>query len=75
MATPGNRREETPLERARRDPRGVEHDWLRATEEGTGQVTLEEAIDVATGGVPRPPTPPQAPEGDRHGRPIVDRFG
>lgn len=66
---------ETPLERAQRDPTGIQRDWLTATEEGTGQATLEEAIDVATGGDPQPPLPSAAPETDHRGRPIVDRFG
>jgi hypothetical protein len=47
-ATP-DRHEETPLERAERDPIGLQRDWLHANEEETGQETLEGAINAATG--------------------------
>lgn len=75
MATPDTRDQEDPQERAERDPRGLQHDWLTATEEDTGQSTLEEAIDVATGDDPRSPLLPDIPEGDSEGRSITKRFG
>ena len=52
MAHP-DRRDEAPRELASRDPIGFEDKWLRATEDETGQDTLEGAIDVATGADPR----------------------
>jgi hypothetical protein len=75
MATDETRHREEPEERAKRDPIGLQHDWLTATEDGTGQSTLEEAIDVATGGDPRSPLLPDIPEGDRDGQSITKRFG
>lgn len=42
-------RAETPLDRAERDPIGLQHDWLHANEADTGEETLERAIDAATG--------------------------
>ena len=51
--TNAKRHAEDREERAARHPIAAEDAWLRATEETTGQDTLEGAIDVATGAAPR----------------------
>jgi hypothetical protein len=66
------------FERAERDPIGVEHDLLTATEEGTGQQTLERAQVVARG-LP-PPDDPDEPVvngykgGDRRLEPSIEEI-
>ncbi len=73
-ATP-DRHPETPLERAERDPIGLQHDWLHAHEENTGQGTLEAAIDVATGTDPAITTEAGAREAQERDRIIRTQFG
>ena len=66
------------FERAERDPLGVERDVLSATEEGTGQQTLDRAQVVARG-LP-PPDHPDEPVvngyqgGDRHLEPPIEEI-
>ena len=75
MSTEPERYKETPLERAERDPIGLQHDWLHATEEATGQDTLEGAIDAATGTDPHAAREAGAHEARERERIIRTRFG
>ena len=75
MSTEPDRRDETPLERAERDPIGLQHDWLHATEEGTGEETLDRAIDAATGADPQAPINAGTQEARERERDIRTRFG
>jgi hypothetical protein len=73
-ATP-DRHAETPLERAARDPIGLQHDWLHAHEANTGQETLEGAIDIATGTDPATTAEAGAREAQERDRIIRTQFG
>jgi hypothetical protein len=75
MSTAPERHEETPLERAKRDPIGLQHDWLHATEEGTGEDTLDRAIDAATGTDPQAPIDAGAQQAKERERLIRTQFG
>jgi hypothetical protein len=75
MTANPERHEITPLERADRDPIGLERDWLHAHEENTGQETLEGAIDVATGANPQAPAEQGAREAQERDRIIRSQFG
>jgi hypothetical protein len=75
MSANPERHEETPLERAERDPIGLQRDWLHAHEENTGQETLEGAIDVATGTDPQAPAEAGAREAQERDRVIRSQFG
>jgi hypothetical protein len=75
MSANPERHEETPLERAERNPIGLEDAWLHAHEENTGQDTLEGAIDVATGTDPQAPAEAGAREEQERQRAIRAQFG
>ncbi len=75
MTTGPDRHEETPQERAERDPIGLQRDWLHATEEGTGQETLDGAIDVATGTDPQAVSEQGKREEQERQRAIRAQFG
>jgi hypothetical protein len=75
MTAESERHEETPLERAERDPIGLQRDWLHATEEGTGQETLDGAIDVATGADPHAVSEQGKREEQERQRAIRAQFG
>jgi hypothetical protein len=75
MTTESEHHKETPLERAERDPIGLQHDWLHATEEATGQETLERAIDAATGADPDAISEASKREAQERERAIRSQFG
>ncbi len=75
MSANPERHEETPLERAERDPIALQRDWLHAHEENTGQDTLEGAIDVATGTDPQAHAEAGTREALERDRVIRSQFG
>jgi hypothetical protein len=75
MTAEPERHDEHPPERTERDPVGMQRDWLHATEEGSGQDTLNGAIDVAIGTDPDAPPAEGAREEQERQRAIRTQFG